>query len=351
MTTAGRAVRTLAAGSVALLLAACTTTSSSTGTSSSSTRTAAVCGGQQLKTINPGTLTVATFDPAYAPWFVGNEPGNGQGFESALAFRIGQQLGFDPRDVRWKRVPFGQIVGSGEKPFDLALAEVSITPQRTQVVDMSVSYAEVRHALLTYEGSPIDGGTTEAELRSARLGASEQTTSLAAIQQVLKPTTPAVAYPSIAKAGEALGAKQIDGVVADLPTATFLANTVLDNGVLVGRLDRPPERIGAVLPKGSSLTSCVNQAIGKLQDNGTLGRLHTQWLPQRDAVPVVPPPAQPSMPVPGSTETESMTPAPAPTDSVPADSPSGSAPSDSPSGPAPTDAPPAGSATAESESS
>lgn len=344
MTTAGRAVRTLAAGSAALLLAACTTTSSSPGSSTSSTRTADICGGQTLRTLHPGTLTVATFDPAYAPWFVGNEPGNGQGFESALAFRIGQLLGFDPRDVRWKRVPFGQIVGGGQKPFDLALAEVSITPQRTQVVDMSVSYAEVRHALLTYEGSPIDGGTTEAELRSARLGASEQTTSLAAIQQVIKPTTPAVSFPSIAKAGEALGAKQIDGVVADLPTAAFLANTVLDNGVLVGRLDRPAERIGAVLPKGSPLTSCVNQAIRKLQDNGTLGRLHDQWLPERDAVPVVPPPAQPSMPVPGSTE--SMTPAPAPTDA-----PSGSAPGDSsshaPTGPAPSDAP-AGSATAES---
>ena len=33
-----------------------------------------------------GKLTVATDSPAYPPWFVGNAPSNGKGYESAVAY-------------------------------------------------------------------------------------------------------------------------------------------------------------------------------------------------------------------------------------------------------------------------
>src|SRR5258708_4330851 len=48
-----------------------------------------------------GVRTVATAPPASPPWFIGNKPANGQGYESAVAFAVAKQLGFTPSQVNW----------------------------------------------------------------------------------------------------------------------------------------------------------------------------------------------------------------------------------------------------------
>ena len=67
--------------------------------------TTAVCAKGKLATITPGTLTVGTDNPAYDPFFLGpaghvwkgqynHDPYNDQGFESATAYAVAQQLGY-----------------------------------------------------------------------------------------------------------------------------------------------------------------------------------------------------------------------------------------------------------------
>ena len=70
--------------------------SSSTATDNTSTnaaQTAADCA--QGKTLTDGVLTVGTDSPAYDPWFSNNDPTNGKGYESAVAYAVAKQLGFD----------------------------------------------------------------------------------------------------------------------------------------------------------------------------------------------------------------------------------------------------------------
>ena len=38
-----------------------------------------------LPLFKPGRLTVGTDDPAYPPWFAGDDPTNGKGYEGAVA--------------------------------------------------------------------------------------------------------------------------------------------------------------------------------------------------------------------------------------------------------------------------
>lgn len=42
------------------------------------------CGPQSGTTLEDGVLTIATDSPAYAPWFVDNDPSNGKGLELSL---------------------------------------------------------------------------------------------------------------------------------------------------------------------------------------------------------------------------------------------------------------------------
>ena len=49
------------------------------------------CATENLPLLEPGTLTVGTDSPAFPPWFQGNDPTNGKGFESAVAYAVAER--------------------------------------------------------------------------------------------------------------------------------------------------------------------------------------------------------------------------------------------------------------------
>lgn len=263
-----------------LALSACSAASTPT-TASSGTGTAASCTKDSLSLATPGKLTIATDSPAYAPWFVDNDPSNGKGFESAVAYAIADKLGFSKDEVSWVVAPFNSVIAPGRKNFDFDVNEVSITAERRTAVDFSSGYYDVRQAVVTYKGSPIDGVTTVAGLAGAKLGAQVGTTSYNAIKNVIKATQQPAVFDTNDLAVQALKNKQIDGVVVDLPTAFYMVSAQLDNGVIVGQLPQSatsPEQFGAVLDLHSPLTACVTKAVDSLRSDGTLDKLASQWL-------------------------------------------------------------------------
>src|SRR3954471_10927832 len=63
------------------------------------------CPAGGLPTLTAGTLTVGTDQPVYPPWYVDDDPTNGQGFESAVAYAVAENLGYAKDKVSWARVP------------------------------------------------------------------------------------------------------------------------------------------------------------------------------------------------------------------------------------------------------
>ena len=74
-----------------------------------------------------GQLTIGTDKPAFPPYFEDDDPTNGKGFESAVAYAIADQLGFDKSEVKWKVVPFNASFKPGPKDFDFDVNQISIT--------------------------------------------------------------------------------------------------------------------------------------------------------------------------------------------------------------------------------
>ena len=58
------------------------------------------CATENLTLVNPGQLTIGTDSPAYPPYFVDDDPTNGQGFESAVAYAVAEGLGFTADQVQ-----------------------------------------------------------------------------------------------------------------------------------------------------------------------------------------------------------------------------------------------------------
>ena len=280
------ALRVLVAASAlsALALAGCGAPASTT--SSASPSGSVSCAKDSLKTHTAGKLTVATDKPAYSPWFVDDDPSNGKGYEAAVAYAIADKLGFAKSDVAWVRATFTSVTSPGAKPFDFDVNQVSITDERKNAVGFSSGYYTVRQAVVTTKGSAIDGKTSIADLKGAKLGGQVGTTSLAAITKQIGATSAPSVYDTNDLAVQALKNKQIDGLVVDLPTAFYVTGAQLDDGVIVGQLPASggtPEQFGAVLDKGSALTACVSQAVDALRTDGTLTKLEAQWLAQQGA--------------------------------------------------------------------
>jgi polar amino acid transport system substrate-binding protein len=282
-----------ALATAALALTACaptdeadTGTDSGTEASGSETPDGEQCTPDTMETVTAGTLTIATDDPAYEPWFVDNDPTNGKGYESAVAYAIAEELGYTEDQVSWVKVPFNKVVQPGPKDFDLDLNQVSITEARRKAVDFSTGYYDVVQTVITNKGSKIDGTSSLADLADAKLGAQVGTTSYTAITDEIKPSQDPAVFDTNDQAVQALKNGQIDGIVVDLPTAYYMTAVQLDDGVIVGQLPLPegqPEQFGAVLAKGSSLTDCVSGAVDTLRDDGVLDQINQEWLAQQGA--------------------------------------------------------------------
>ena len=240
------------------------------------------CSPESLETLEAGTLTVGTDSPAFEPWFSDDDPTNGKGFESAVAYAVAEQLGYAKDDVTWTVAAFNSIVSPAKKPFDIALNQVSITDERKGAVDFTSGYYTAAQTVITIGGSPIEGATTLAELKGAKLGAQVGTTSLEAIEEVVQPDQDPATFDTNDVAKTQLQNGQVDGIVVDLPTAFYITAAELDDGVIVGQLPAvdgaQQDEFGIVLDKDSPLTDCATQAVDALREDGTLAELEQEYL-------------------------------------------------------------------------
>jgi polar amino acid transport system substrate-binding protein len=285
-----KAVLLLVLGAGLLLAAGCGGDDDDGGDAAGGTTTTpeASCDKGSLDLVNAGQLTIGTDNPAFPPWFEGTkefdpwdpttEPTK-KGYEQETAYAIAEQLGFSDAEVKWTVVPFNQSFRPGPKSFDFDINQISYLPARAQAVDFSDSYYDVEQAIVTVEGSKIADAGSIADLEDAKLGAQIGTTSLDTINDTIQPSSEPSVYDTNNDAVSALKAKQVDGIVVDFPTALFMSAVQLDNGKVVGRLAADgSEYFGVVLEKDSSLTECVNEAIQKIKDDGTLDELEQKWL-------------------------------------------------------------------------
>ena len=258
--------------------------------SSDSTESAsASCEKADLATVESGMLTIATGEPAYYPWVLDDAPESGEGFEAAVAYAVATQLGFSKDEVKWVRTTFDGAVTPGEKNFDFNLQQFSITEERKAAVDFSSPYYTAPQAIVSFKGSKIDGKSSIADLKDAKLGAAVGTTSLDAIESQLglKPSV----FNDNAAGVSALKNKQIDGLVVDLPTAFYLSGVEIENGIIVGQLPSTGsgDQFGLLLTKGSALTSCVSGAVDAITADGTLASITDTWLATNTGSPVLKP--------------------------------------------------------------
>jgi polar amino acid transport system substrate-binding protein len=229
----------------------------------------------------PGRLTVEAHLPAPA-WWNGDVPDRiAGGFEYCLAANIAYRLGLDRVEVvnvAWPgtepRASFWQaILGGQDLPFDLALAQISITPERAKLVAFSVPYY---HSNIGMMAKASKGLSLDA-VGDLRIGVHAGTTGEAFVEQTLRPKRPATRFGDTPSMFMALQSGRIDVAMTD--TTILLSQAAASTGrfKVVGQF-ATNETYSAIYPKASPNRATLDNVIQALIDDGTVAALTETWL-------------------------------------------------------------------------
>lgn len=228
-----------------------------------------------------GVVRVATFDanPPFGAIDAKSHQivGYDVDFARAVADVLGVKLALVPTNPA-NRIP---LLQSGKA--DLIIADITITPERAQVIDFSTPYFVTGQQFLV----PAASSNKLDDYASARIGAVKGTTGEQALHQRF-PNARVLAYDDIPLALSALRNGNVKAITQD---STVLA------GLLAGATDKAKykilpellsqEQIGIGVKKGEgTLLAAINQQLIALEQSGKAAQIYNSWFgPQSPAPP------------------------------------------------------------------
>jgi polar amino acid transport system substrate-binding protein len=239
---------------------------------------AATASASPRQTVNPGQLTVGVALPSegFQVGVVrGSEVLYAQGFEIDLARALALRLDLDRTVFLQSR--FDRLFSAGQKPWDMAIAEITITPDRRRTALFTRPYMSVDQGVLaaqTLERVP----KTLAALRTLRICALRKSTGALVAQGTIAPTRPVVLAGNVDTLMLDLQNGHCEAAVYDAPALGTLKDRAPRRyGPFIGVI-KTGEKYGVALPRGSTLRSRVDRALAGLIADGTVERLQRKWV-------------------------------------------------------------------------
>ncbi len=220
----------------------------------------------------PGTLSVATAQiPDPGLWSGTAEHPTG-GFEYGLARALAARFGL--AKIKVTIVPFAQLVAGDLGGADLALSDITVTPERANDVDFSTPYLAAPPSILVRPGTEVDDVNSARNLRWA---VEAGTTLQTALEETIRPYSAPLIRHHEREALAALRGGRVAAVMLDLPVALAYARQSPKTYAVAAQL--PSEDVlAAALPKGSENLEAVDSAIRAFNADGTIERLGRKWL-------------------------------------------------------------------------
>src|SRR4051812_20078397 len=270
-----RLVGVTAACLAATTVAACSSDASSSGGSSASGSygqcdVTGKAGEYHLETVKPDVLTIKADVPSVGWWDGDTVEAIDSGYEYCMAAEIAHRSGL--KSVNLQYVSFDGLVSGKLTGYDLSLDEISITPERQQVVDFSDPYYNSSIGVLAKKGADVSASN----LSGRHLGVKQGTAAQQWAQDTLDPKNLDV-FPGDSEALAAVAAGRIDAYLQDVAIELGQAKQSGGQVEVVGQF-KTDEAYGAMLPKDSPNTDTVNKIIADLKKDGTLDKLSKKYL-------------------------------------------------------------------------
>lgn len=221
-----------------------------------------------------GVLNVGT-NAEFPPFEYVGDDGEPDGFDMALIKAIAQKLGVD---VQVENMEFDSLVASIGSKIDVAIAGMTVTDERKEMVDFSDEYYEAVQYVIVPSDSEI---ASAADLEGKNIGVQLGTTGDFIVEDIKDAT--AAQYNKAVDAVNDLRNGRVDAVIIDKNPAQVFGEQFGDE---VKLFDGESEEFGfekeyyaIALPKGNAeLAKSINDALAELKSDGTFDELVSQYI-------------------------------------------------------------------------
>ncbi len=219
-----------------------------------------------------GVVNITVFDSN--PPFGSIDPGTNAlvGYDIDFANEIASKLGVKANLVATNPANRIPLLQSGK--VDLIVADITITPERAQVINFSTPYFVTGQKFLVPAGSP----DKLEDYATARIGAVKGTTGEQAIKTRF-PKARVLSYDDIPSAFTALRQGNVQAITQDSTILAGLLAGAPDGAkykILPELLSR--EDIGVGVSKGQpGLLDAVNEILVGLEADGTAAKIYDRW--------------------------------------------------------------------------
>ncbi len=233
------------------------------------------CGGGDKKAPAvqaPKVLKVGT-EPTFAPFEFQKEGSKEfDGFDMDLIRAIGKQLNMKVEILNMGFDALIPAINAGN--IDLAIAGMSITPDRQKAVDMSDPYYV--SGLVVVVGKDNEAVKSVNDLNNKGIAVQIGTTGAERAAKV--PGAKVKNFNTNAEVFLELKNKGVEAVIIDKPVAEYFLATGggKDYAKIVGET-MEAESYGISLKKNSPLTKEINKALLDLKKNGEYDKLYAKW--------------------------------------------------------------------------
>lgn len=259
----------------ALALTACsgsasTASSAASSVAASSEAASTSAAAAELTTVEAGKLTMAT-NAAFPPYEMTTDAGAFEGIDidtaQAIADKLGLELQIDDMDFD------AALLSVQQGKADIAMAGVTVTDERKNVMDFSDSYATGIQSIIVPEGSDI---ASPDDLAGKMIGTQRGTTGYIYCSDDFGDDA-VVAYDDGLTAVQALNNGQVDAVVIDnAPAKEFVA---ANPGLVLLDTSYAEEDYAIGMAKGNTaLEDAVNAALEELKADGTLQSIVDKYI-------------------------------------------------------------------------
>ncbi len=221
-----------------------------------------------------GILNVGT-NAEFPPFeFVGDD-GEPAGFDIALIEAIAEKLGVD---VQVENMEFDSLVASIGSKIDVAIAGMTVTEERKNMVDFSDEYYEAVQYIIVPSDSEI---ASAADLEGKNIGVQLGTTGDFIVEEIKDAS--AAQYNKAVDAVNDLRNGRVDAVIIDKNPAQVFGEQFKDEVKLFDgespEFGFEKEYYAIALPKGDEeLAKSINDALAELKADGTFDELVSQYI-------------------------------------------------------------------------
>ena len=241
----------------------------------------------QLDTQDKGELTIATDKPAYPPYFIDNDPTNGKGFESAVAYAVADELGYDKAKVKWTVEPFNSSYAPGPKDFDFDVNQISITP-RAKGRRLLDAVLHGQPGGRRPRRTPTRPSDIARRAQGAKLGVQIGTTSLDGGRRGDRAGRGPAGLQQLRRRGHGAQERPGDAVVVDVPTALYVTAAQVQDADVVGQFRGARRRpVGRAARQGLPAHRLrLAGDRGGWKASGELDALNQRWMSKAAGAPL-----------------------------------------------------------------